>query len=411
MISARNKKNLDKLRARAHELLDHATSDEAALYNIELEIQNQDLISLQLEYEKAFDRYLNIFETAPIAYIIINKNGLINEINEAGASLFGLKKENIINQGISRYIDPESIILFSAFKKHCFQKTAVQNCEIKLLASHGSGHMVQLLGKQQINHIIDKNELLIIATIINDRKQANWNTFYNLGIDTTQSNKSINAFVSSIAHELNHPLTVILNYVQGCIRRIESDNFKIEDIVSALKQAASQSSRATEIMLRMKEFKNFGVMKYEKVCLEDLIKSTLEVLKHEIMDFPNDLDLRLISLTDVNIDKANIGHVISNLVRNAIDAMRDDNTINPKLIIETNRLNKNEVEIKVLDNGPSIPSQIMRHLFIPHFTTKSYGLGLGLAISKSIVEAHRRILVAESNPVGGACFKFNIPIS
>jgi signal transduction histidine kinase len=266
--------------------------------------------------------------------------------------------------------------------------------------------MVHLLGKRE-----NKNELLIVATVINGHKQANWNAFYSSSIDVTHSNKSINDLVSAIAHELNNPLTVILNYVQGCIRRLENSNYRIEDIVSALKIAASQSSRATEIILRMKEFKNFGVMTYEKVNLADLIKSTLDSLKCEIMDFPDDIKLRLTELPDINIDKLNFGHVISNLIRNSVDALRDENNPTPELVIETNRINKNEIEIKFLDNGPGVPLQVLRHLFIPHFTTKNYGLGLGLAISKSIVEAHYGTIVAEANPVSGVCFKIIIPIS
>jgi PAS domain S-box-containing protein len=411
MSKTTRSKNFDKLKERAISVLSQSPyTDKLNLHQIELELQNQDLLAIQHEYEKSFERYLTLFETAPTPYIIVNKNGLINEINQAGANLLGFEKCYLINRSFARYLSSESQILYSVFKQHCYKDKITQTCEVKFLSAHSGEHIVQLVGKQQISQVKNDNELLIIATPIHERNQANWNTFYNQKMSENNRRNSMTDLVAVIAHELNHPLAVILNYVQGCVRRIENNNFKIEEILSALKIAAGQSTRASEIILRMKEFKNYGLMNYEKVSIDDLINSTIVVLKEEIMDFPL-LELRLGALPEIHADKLHIQQVISNLIRNAIDAMRDNNSPWPKLIIETNRTKKSEIEISIIDSGPGISPQILPHIFIPHFTTKNYGLGLGLAVSKSIIEAHNGIITAEPNPVGGTCFKLNLPIS
>ncbi len=401
-------KSFNKLKERAVSVLSQSAYDEERLYQIELELQNQDLLAVQREFENSFNRYLNLFETAPTPYIIINKNGLINEINQAGANLLGFEKKYLINRSFSRYFSPESQILYSVFKQHCYKNKVTQTCEVKLLSAHSGEHVVQLVGKQQTGHAGNDNELLIIATPIHERNQAYWNTFYNHKIAEHSHKNSLTDLVAIIAHELNHPLAVILNYVQGCVRRIENNNFKIEEILSALKIAANQSTRASEIILRMKEFKNYGIMNYEKVSIDELIQTSLTQLKEEIMEFPV-LELRLAPLPIIQADKIHFQQVISNIIRNAIDAMRDNNSPWPKLIIETNRTKKSEIEISISDTGPGISPQILPHIFIPHFTTKNYGLGLGLAVSKSIVETHNGILTAEPNPVGGSCFKIILP--
>jgi C4-dicarboxylate-specific signal transduction histidine kinase len=99
-----------------------------------------------------------------------------------------------------------------------------------------------------------------------------------------------------------------------------------------------------------------------------------------------------------------------NLVRNAIDALRDAKIASPRVIIELNRLSKDKLQIFVIDNGPGYDPLIKDKLFDPHFTTKPYGIGVGLALSQSIAQAHKSFIDAEINALGGATFQFHLNI-
>jgi two-component system sensor kinase FixL len=203
-------------------------------------------------------------------------------------------------------------------------------------------------------------------------------------------------------------LSVIFNYIQGCIRRIENGNVTMEELATALKQAAKQSMRASEVILRLKNFKHNGLLNRELVCIDEMLQEVIISIEHEIANSPVEISYRSCKFPPINIDKTHIQQVIFNLARNAIEAMRDSNVASPHLIIETNQPRKNEIQIKVMDNGPGIAEDSLLALFDPHFTTKSYGVGLGLSVSQSIVRAHGGEIVAENNFFGGACFSFSL---
>ncbi len=115
------------------------------------------------------------------------------------------------------------------------------------------------------------------------------------------------------------------------------------------------------------------------------------------------------SLPLVKLDKLHIQQVILNLARNSIEAMRDANTKEPKLFIEVRLVNNNVIEITILDNGPGFEQALAHKLFEPHFTTKTYAMGLGLSVSRTIVEKHGGQLTAQVNASGGAYFQMTLP--
>ena len=244
---------------------------------------------------------------------------------------------------------------------------------------------------------------------IADRKQAELSQQQNRSkLALTDRNHSVNELASAIAHELNSPLAVIFNYIQGCIRKIENGNADLQEVTEALKKAAKQSMRASEVILRLKNFKHQGLLKLERICIDIMIKEALSLIEYEIMDFPVKITYRSCKLPLIRIDKTHIQQVIFNLMRNAVESLRDSNTSDPHLIIETNQINKTHMEISVMDNGPGVNEELLMELFNPHFSTKDYGVGLGLSVSQSIVRAHGSEIVASNNATGGACFSFTL---
>jgi PAS domain S-box-containing protein len=411
--------DLKKLQKRARAFLKNNASGEVAvdnkiinelkLYQVELELQNADLRESEIEREKILHKYISLYNFAPIAYFVLNESCLIHDVNAAGASLFNLNKEAMINRCFSRYIAPDFQMLFSNYKSLIFAGMGNSTCEVKLLCREGALFFAELEGKVVFNPVSQKKELYLFVMNISERKKIELSNLQSQHrISFVDKNNSMNELASTIAHELNSPLSVIFNYIQGCIRRIENGSANVNELVEVLKKAASQSARASEVILRLKNFKHGGCLKNEVVRIDEMIQEVLALLEHEIINYKVEITYRTCEFPSIKVDKTHIQQVIFNLARNAIEAMRDAKIPNPHLIIETNQTKKNEIQISVMDNGPGINQDFTIELFDPHFTTKPYGVGLGLSVSQSIVRAHGSEIVARNNELGGACFSFTL---
>ena len=173
-----------------------------------------------------------------------------------------------------------------------------------------------------------------------------------------------------------------------------------------------QLSRMSDYILHMKNFRYKGNDDRQATCIDEMINGAIDLIKTEISELPVNIRYRKNKNTpQVMVDKLYIQQVIMSLARNAIEAIRDADIEDPKVTIEVNQLSEQQVEISILDNGPGFATHEAHKLFDPNFTTKPYGMGLGLTVSRSIIESHGGNLSADLNPTYGACFKFTLPVS
>jgi two-component system, LuxR family, sensor kinase FixL len=372
-----------------------------------LPISNDDLIDLAPE--KNIDQLSDFFNILPINCIKINISSIILDVNPAAAKFLGLDISAMINKNISRYLTAPSQVIFAEFVANCFLAGTTQLCEIQFLNAKGPIIDTQVEGRIIEQRATGAKELFLFVTKFNkyvsdDEEQHK----FRLGLIYRQN--SVNELSGIIAHELKNPLTVILNYVQGCIRRIESKNYHELDILNALKAASEQSNRANELILRLKRFQHNKELHIEKHSIDEMVQAVIKILKNDILDFKVDIQYRSITDCFVKADKLYLEQLLLNLTRNAIDAMRDAKTESPRLIIELNRISSTKLQVMVIDNGPGFPAAISHKLYDPHFTTKPYGVGVGLALSQSIAQAHQSVISGENNTQGGATFQFQLQI-
>jgi two-component system sensor kinase FixL len=213
-----------------------------------------------------------------------------------------------------------------------------------------------------------------------------------------------------IAQDQNHSLTLINNYINGCIRRLEVGNYESNELLKILKKVADQSQALDKIIQRRKILTSKTIFRYESTDIHTVISQSILLLVGEMYDFPINIQYaKTHNLANVKLDIFHIQQAILNLARNAMESMRDGNILEPKLLIETAQKNANMIEITLFDNGPGLTEEVIPKLFEPHFTTKSYGVGLGLTVSRAIIEKHGGQLSAAPNPSGGACFSFTLP--
>jgi two-component system sensor kinase FixL len=216
---------------------------------------------------------------------------------------------------------------------------------------------------------------------------------------------------STLAHEINQPLSAIAHLLTGSRRLIARD--RAEDrpkIQDALDKAAQQALRAGEVIHRMRAFVSRGdneptLENLPKVIEEASALALIGAKEHRV-DVRFKLDPRA---AQVFVDRIQIQQVLLNLIRNALEAMQQ--SAKREMLISTTIDSAGDALISVADTGSGISGEVGDQLFKPFMTTKAEGMGVGLSISRSIIESHGGRIWAEANPGGGTIFKFTLPLA
>jgi CheY-like chemotaxis protein len=221
---------------------------------------------------------------------------------------------------------------------------------------------------------------------------------------------TIGEMAAGVAHELNQPLTAIANYAQACDRLLGRPGPDLDDIRTAMREIAAQAVRAGDILRRLRGLAQSHPMRRERTDLNATIQAIRDMILADTGVHRAHVQFDLATrLPPVSIDTVQIQHVILNLVRNALEAPAVPSVAVRELRIRTGVTSDGDVEIAVLDNGPGLSPQALERMFDPFFSNKPAGIGLGLAISNSVVRAHGGALTYRPNAPSGACFSIRLP--
>ncbi|HHJ16364.1 MAG TPA: HAMP domain-containing sensor histidine kinase [Gammaproteobacteria bacterium] len=217
---------------------------------------------------------------------------------------------------------------------------------------------------------------------------------------------SLGEMAAGLAHELNQPLAAINLYIQGCLKRLTENADQLDEIRAAMNSASLQAQRAGDIVAQIRGFVRKADLDRHLVDINQLIRDTLHLFDADPAMHRTHLKLELADdLPQWQVDPLQIQQVLVNLVSNANNAMTDDATPERLIIIRTER-EGDTVIISVEDRGEGIPAGLAERIFEPFVTRRSNGLGLGLSISRSIVEEHGGVLCCHARPAGGTVFSF-----
>lgn len=219
---------------------------------------------------------------------------------------------------------------------------------------------------------------------------------------------AMGTMASSLAHELNQPLTAVANYVEAARDLlVEPTPETIAIVREALDDAATQSVRAGQIVRRLRDFISRGEIERRAEDLASLIAEANGLALIGTKELGIDVRVEIDEdVGDVLVDRVQVQQVMLNLIRNAVEALSavDDR----RLTIKADRVAEGMVRIAVTDNGPGIDNQISEQLFQPFVSTKDDGMGLGLSICETIVEAHEGQIWVETPDSGGTAFCFTL---
>ena len=224
-------------------------------------------------------------------------------------------------------------------------------------------------------------------------------------IQITSRLTTMGEMASSLAHELNQPLTAIANYSMGAVAMIKAGRTDAATLLPALEKAASQAQRAGKIISRIREFVKRSEPRRQSIQISTVIENAVGLAEIHTRRRQVSIVCNVpAGLPDVLADPILIEQVLLNLIKNGLEAM--DHTVHQNLLVDV-FLQGDQIEVAVTDRGHGLTDP--ERLFEPFFSTKSEGLGMGLNICRTIIESHHGRLWATTNPQGGTIFRFTLP--
>ncbi len=364
-------------------------------------------------------RLQSILETAPDAIIVIDDHGLIESYSSAAQRLFGFTAEEAVGRNVSMLMPSPYRERHDGYLDHYLQPG-----ERRII---GIGRVV--VGQRKDGTTFPR-ELAVGEVMANGRRlftgfirdlterQLNESRMQELQAELLHMSRlsDVGQMASAIAHELNQPLTAILNYVQAARRILQTKGLEIPlKAADAMDKAVGQAARASAIVQNLRSFIQKGETERR---LEDLNKvvgeaTALGLVGAKETGISVRVDLSAVPLS-VFIDKVQIQQVVFNLVRNSIEAMGDSGPPRQLLVATMPAMSATDnamAEVAVSDTGPGLAPQIQAQLFQPFQTTKAKGMGLGLSICRSIIDAHGGRLHANPNAERGVTFRFTLPLA
>ncbi|MEY4138681.1 MAG: hypothetical protein RLZZ371_863 [Pseudomonadota bacterium] len=263
---------------------------------------------------------------------------------------------------------------------------------------------------------------MVIATDITARRNAEEQAQVQAERAQTASRLiTMGEMASSVAHELNQPLTAINNYCNGMVSRIKSQHINQDELLGALEKTAKQAHRAGQIIQRIRSFVKRSEPNRTMSSVNDMVAEAVELAEIELRRRYVKLNRYLVpNLPDLLVDPILIEQVLLNLLKNAaesVDAAKRPTAqrIVKLRVVQTYVNDKPVVEFQVTDSGAGIPPDVMARLYEAFYSTKAEGMGIGLNLCRSIVESHMGRMKAENlyngEVVTGCCFSFWIPVT
>src|ERR1043165_2860615 len=353
----------------------------------------------------------SILDTVPDAMIVIDERGIVQSFSSAAERLFGYAATELIGENVK--------ILMPSPYRESHDGYLERYCRTGERRIIGIGRVV--VGERKDGSTfpmelavgeMNSNNQRFFTGFIRDltERQRTEARLQELQTELVHISRltAMGEMASALAHELNQPLSAIASYMKGSRRLLEGRSDDESNVIrGAIEKAAEQSLRAGQIIRRLRDFVARGESERRVESVSKLIEeaSALALVgakEHGVrvrfqIDPAHDLML---------VDKVQIQQVLLNLIRNAIEAMEQSQR---RELVIASAPQGEWIEVSVTDTGPGIAPEIAEHLFQPFITTKRYGMGVGLSISRSIVENHGGQIIVEPNPGGGTVFRFTMP--
>jgi two-component system sensor kinase FixL len=347
------------------------------------------------------------------AIIVMDEGGRIERFNKAAENMFGYKSNEAIGADIS-ILMPDSDGANHA--RYVDRYLATGNARIigigrELTARRKDGTTFPMhLAVGEVGWRGTIRFIGLIRDLTDDKVAEERRLRQHTDMITASRLATMGEMAAAMAHEINQPLAAIATYASAAERLLDLGPENISDVKNALASVKEQAHRAGEIIRKLRSFVKPEVASLEAKDLKTVIEEirSLAELDARANNISMSIDVAG-NLPEIIADGLQIQQVILNLIRNGIDAMLDCDPNDRVLELHGYISSPEEVRVDVIDRGHGIPQSVRDSLFNPFFTTKSGGMGMGLAISQTIVKSHGGKLGFEDNPGGGTTFYVTLP--
>jgi two-component system sensor kinase FixL len=353
----------------------------------------------------------SILDTVPDAMIVIDAEGTIESFSNAAERLFGYQAEEVKGRNVSMLMPSpyrEQHDSYLARYRATGEKRIIGSSRVVIgQRRDGSTFPMELYIGETVNTA--RRTFTGFVRDLTERQETQ-KRLHELQVELAHMSRftAMGEMASTLAHELNQPLTAVATYLNGCRRLLERDaQADMGMLRDGVERAAEQALRAGQIIRRLREFVARGETERRSENLAKLVEeaSALALIGAREsavrVSFTFDPECPL-----VIVDKVQVQQVLLNLIRNAMEAMAE--TTRRELLVATACAGCTMVRVSVTDTGSGIAPEILSQLFRPFVSSKAHGMGVGLSVSRTIIEAHGGRLWAEPNPGGGTIFSFTL---
>lgn len=352
----------------------------------------------------------SILETVPDAMIVIDEAGLMTSFSDTAERLFGWSADEVIGRNVDMLMPSPYREQHDGYLRRYYRTGERRIIGVGRVVvgerKDGSTFPMELA----VGEMRGKQGRFFTGFVrdLTERQQTE-TRLQELQTELVHVSRltALGEMASALAHEINQPLSAIANYLKGSVMLLGRDPLPKDKLAMAVDKAAEEALRAGEVIRRLREFVARGETERRVESLPKLIEeaSALALVgaKQHGVRVRFDID-RMVDL--VLADKVQVQQVVLNLIRNAIDAMED--SARRELTVTVVPSGETMALIAIADTGPGISPEVEKQLFTPFVTTKRTGMGVGLSISRTIVESHGGRIWVEPNPGGGAVFRFTL---
>jgi two-component system sensor kinase FixL len=368
-----------------------------------------DAVSTDLEALQLHLR--SILASVPDGMIVINEKGTILAFSSAAEKLFSYKAEDVIGGNVSLLMGGHDHANHQTYVNNYLEtgKRHIIGVGRVVTAKRADGTLFPIdlkIGEAQVG------EHYLFTAFVRDLSEQRRN---ELRMQEMQAElvhfsrmSAVGTMASALAHELNQPLTAVANYLEAARDLLDSDAEDAREILhEALDEASRQAVRAGEIVRKLRGYVSRGEIDARSVPLKPLLIDSIALarISGDMADIPIDKDIEA-NLGAVLADPIQVQQVIINLLRNAAEAL--SGVSGPQMRVSARKESDVFVTVEVCDNGPGMSDEVRKTLFKPFMTSKSQGMGLGLSICQTIIEAHGGKVEAVPADEGGTCFRFTL---
>lgn len=339
--------------------------------------------------------------------VTIDEAGVIRAVNKSTSAMFGYTSEELLGGSIGKLMSEPHRSEHGRYLQNYLQtgvaKVIDSGREVEAIRKDGTKFPAEL----RVSEIRHHDERLFIGFI----RDLSEKRILEVRLRRLHGDRltSMAEMATALAHELNQPLSAAANYMQAALRLLERWPERPPSISAALDQAAAQMLRAGRIVSHLHDFISRGDPEKIAQSMHAIIRQTAELTGPLMKEHKVDLILNLGAAQDcVLADKVQIQQVLVNLIRNACEAM---SAAKIRKLTITTMLKNETLQIDVIDTGVGLSKSVDADFFEPFASTKASGLGVGLSISRSIIEAHQGKIWASAAEDGGAKFSFTLPLA